>query len=97
MLAALLLRRVPVLECHGQLDQSPVRRRSKAPARLQLGVVELGRTLDHGTDRRMLGLVRLDERPTRPLSPARPADRLRQQLVGPLCGSLVGQVQRDVG
>ena len=44
----------------------------------------------------MLGLVGLDDRPARAVAAAGPADRLDEQLVGPLRGALVGQVERDV-
>ena len=45
----------------------------------------------------MLGLVGLQDRPAGPLAAPGPADRLAEQLVGPLGGALVGQVEGDVG
>ena len=44
----------------------------------------------------MVGLVGLEDRPARPVAAAGPADRLDEQLVRPLRGALVGQVERDV-
>ena len=65
---------------------------------LQLRVVERGGVaLDDGPDRRVLGPVGLDDRRPRPVAAPRPPDRLGEQLVRPLRGPLVGQVERDVG
>ena len=66
--------------------------------KLELGVVERGRVVvGDGPDRRVLGLVGLDDRGPPPLASPGPADRLGEQLVGPLRRALVGQVQGDVG
>ena len=45
----------------------------------------------------MIRLVGLQERPAGTFASAGPADRLDEELVRPLRGPLVGQVQRDVG
>ena len=44
----------------------------------------------------MVGLVGLDDRVARPVAPPRPADRLGEELVRPLGGALVGEVEGDV-
>ena len=44
----------------------------------------------------MLGLIRLDDRQTRPFAAAGAADGLGEELVRPLGRSLVGQVERDI-
>ena len=87
-----------VLEADGQLDEPAERRRTEPAADLQLGVVEgVGIAAGDGLDRRVVGLVALDDRPSRPVAAAGPPDGLGQELVGPFGGPLVGQVQRDVG
>ena len=45
----------------------------------------------------MVGLVGLDDREAGLLSPSRPADGLSQQLIRPLGGAFIRQVQRDIG
>ena len=50
-----------------------------------------------GLDRRVVGLVALDDREARPIASAGSADGLGKQLVGALGRPLVGQVQGDVG
>ena len=45
----------------------------------------------------MLGLVGLKDGPSRSVATPGPADRLDQELVRPLRGTLVGQVEGDVG
>ena len=85
-------------EADGQLDEPTERRRPEPPPELQLGVVEGGGiVLGDGPDRRMVGLVRLDDREARPLAAAGPARGLGEELVRPLRGPLVGQIERDVG
>ena len=44
----------------------------------------------------MIGLVGLDDREARPLAATGPADGLGEELVRPLGGALVGQVEGDV-
>ena len=91
------LRCRPVLDGAGQLHEPPVRRRPEPPPKVQLRVVEgRGVVLGDREDRRMVGLVALDDRRPRPVATPGPPDRLGQQLVGPLRGPLVGQVERDV-
>ncbi len=85
-------------QADGQLDEPAERRRAEPPAELQLGVVERVRVAaDDRLDRRMVGLVALDERASRPVAATRAPDGLGQELVRPLGGPLVGQVERDVG
>ena len=45
----------------------------------------------------MVGLVRLDDRPARAVAATGRPDGLGEQLVRPLRGALVGQVEGDVG
>ena len=73
-------------------------RRPEASPQVELGGIER-RTIvvGDGPDDRVVRLVGLDDRTAWPIAPSRPSDRLAQQLVGPLGGTLVGQVQGDVG
>jgi len=45
----------------------------------------------------VLGLIGLDDRPSRALAPPGPPDRLDEQLVRAFGGALVGEVERDIG
>ncbi len=82
----------------GELDQPAERRRPEPATQVQLGVVEGTRPTGRGGhDGRVFGLVGLQERATWPLPSPGAADGLDQELVRPLRGALVGEVQRDIG
>ena len=76
----------------------PERWRPEPTAQVQLrGVERVAVAGRHGPDDRVVGLVGLEDRPAGPLTAPGPPDRLAEELVRPLRGAFVGQVQRDVG
>ncbi|MEA2484196.1 MAG: error-prone polymerase, partial [Thermoleophilaceae bacterium] len=93
----LLLRGRAILERDGQLDHVAERRRVEQAARGELRRVELARVFvtQRGNDR-VVGQVRLHDRRAGTIATAGAPDRLREQLVRPLGGALVGQVQGNV-
>ncbi len=86
--------RLRVGQPDSQLDQPAKGRRTKAPPKGQLGVVEgIPSPCGRGDDRGMVGLVGLHDGAALAHPPPRTPDGLDEQLVGALCGTLIGQVQ----
>ena len=81
-----------------QLDEPTERRRAEPAPDLELGVVERAGVAGRDRlDRRMVRLVALDDRAAGPIAATGPTDGLGEELVRPLRGPLVGQVEGDVG
>ncbi len=81
-----------------QLHQPTERGRPEPAAQRELlGVEGFAVAARHGADHRVVGLVRLQDGPARPIAAARPPDGLAQELVRPFGRPFVGQVERDIG
>ena len=92
------LRPVGVARVDAQRDHARERRIVRLLARRQLAAREAGIVVRlHRDDRCMIGCVRLDDHPARPLAAPRAARHLLQQLEGPLPGAKVRQVHGLIG
>ena len=87
-----------IRQAHRQLHQTAERRRTEAAANLKLSVVERGGIAGgDGLDRRMVGLIGLDYREAWHLTSTCTSNGLREELIRPLGGPLVRQIEGDVG